>query len=224
MAEPWEQQAHELLNEVVALRAAVAQRGKATFRRWRPHIKRAEFAVSAYNFAHYLAFRRAGPARASAPAHGARPFVLGTRGKPRAGLARCCERRACPDGRHRRRKPCGCRQSASSFAAKSGSPPTPKRCSEKRRTAAQANPGDARHRCRRGPGRGRTYCRTGRRCRAHQLRVMTMPALGENDRPCSRRGKEGKPTHPHPDGHRRAKGAHDRCLDAARSQSSRGRR
>jgi pyruvate kinase len=58
MAEPWEQQAHELLNEVVALRAAVAQRGKATFRRWRSHIKRAEFVVSAYNFAHYLAFRR----------------------------------------------------------------------------------------------------------------------------------------------------------------------
>lgn len=54
----WKEQARQLLDEVVTLRAAVAERGKAKFRHWQPRIMRADFAVSARNFAHYLAFRR----------------------------------------------------------------------------------------------------------------------------------------------------------------------
>jgi pyruvate kinase len=58
MSEPWKQHARRLLDEVTALRASVAQHGKAGFEHWRPHIQRAEFVVSAFNFAHYLAFRQ----------------------------------------------------------------------------------------------------------------------------------------------------------------------
>jgi pyruvate kinase len=50
-------QAKQLLAEVVALRKDVANEGTATFRRWRPNIKRRAFAVSAFNFAYYLALR-----------------------------------------------------------------------------------------------------------------------------------------------------------------------
>jgi pyruvate kinase len=50
--------ARELLDEVVTLRGSVVQQGKATFRKWRPRIARPDFAASARNLAHYLAFRR----------------------------------------------------------------------------------------------------------------------------------------------------------------------
>lgn len=56
-ANAWKQQARQLLEEVVTLRTAVAESGKAKFRRWQPRITRADFAVSACNFAQYLAFR-----------------------------------------------------------------------------------------------------------------------------------------------------------------------
>ena len=50
--------ARQLLSDVTALRNEVAREGAATFRRWRPKIERRVFAVSAYNFAHYLALRQ----------------------------------------------------------------------------------------------------------------------------------------------------------------------
>jgi pyruvate kinase len=50
--------AQDLLDDVSTLRASVTQQGRATFRHWRPRIERPVFAVSAYNLAHYLAFRR----------------------------------------------------------------------------------------------------------------------------------------------------------------------
>jgi pyruvate kinase len=56
--ECWRDEARALLDEVHALRAMVVQRARMTFRRWRPRITRADFAVSALNFAHYLALRR----------------------------------------------------------------------------------------------------------------------------------------------------------------------
>lgn len=49
--------ARSVFNEVCALRATVAQQGRATFQRWRPRIERPAFATSACNLAHYLAFR-----------------------------------------------------------------------------------------------------------------------------------------------------------------------
>jgi pyruvate kinase len=56
-ADAWKEQARQLLGEVATLRTSVAEDGRATFRRWQPRITRADFAVSACNFAHYLAFR-----------------------------------------------------------------------------------------------------------------------------------------------------------------------
>ena len=50
--------AHELLGEIVALRAAVAAEGRALFHAWRPRIARPGFGPSALNFGHYLAVRR----------------------------------------------------------------------------------------------------------------------------------------------------------------------
>ncbi len=47
-----------LLDEVTALRAAVAAEGRARFRGWRGSITRCGFAPSALNFAHYLAVRQ----------------------------------------------------------------------------------------------------------------------------------------------------------------------
>lgn len=58
VAEVWKEQARQLLDEVARLRCAVKKHGKAQFLAWRPRIERKEFAVSAYNFAQYLAFRR----------------------------------------------------------------------------------------------------------------------------------------------------------------------
>jgi pyruvate kinase len=49
-----------LLEAVRALRAAVAEEGRAGFRRWRPAIRRPGFAAGALNLAHYLALRRRG--------------------------------------------------------------------------------------------------------------------------------------------------------------------
>ncbi|MDP2409003.1 MAG: pyruvate kinase [Pseudolabrys sp.] len=54
----WRQEARQIGLELAALRGSVARHGKATFHRWRPRIARTDFALSAYNFAHYLAFRR----------------------------------------------------------------------------------------------------------------------------------------------------------------------
>jgi pyruvate kinase len=54
----WKIEACKLLDDVLALRSSVSRQGTATYRRWRPRIARADFAVSALNFAHYLAFRR----------------------------------------------------------------------------------------------------------------------------------------------------------------------
>ena len=58
VAEGWKEQARLLLDDVARLRSAVRRHGKAQFLAWRPRIERKEFAVSACNFAHYLAFRR----------------------------------------------------------------------------------------------------------------------------------------------------------------------
>lgn len=56
-ADAWKEQARQLLSEVVTLRTSVAEHGKTTYRRWQSRITRADFAVSACNFAQYLAFR-----------------------------------------------------------------------------------------------------------------------------------------------------------------------
>ena len=45
-------------DEVIALRERVSTWGAATFRHWRPRIKRPHFAAGALNLAHYLAFRK----------------------------------------------------------------------------------------------------------------------------------------------------------------------
>ena len=49
--------AHIALDEVVALRAAVASEGRAAYGPWRARIERAGFISSALNLAHYLAVR-----------------------------------------------------------------------------------------------------------------------------------------------------------------------
>ncbi|MGA7972990.1 MAG: pyruvate kinase [Pseudolabrys sp.] len=46
-----------VLDEVMALRDAVATHGRGTFRQWRPRIERPYFRLGAFNLAHYLAFR-----------------------------------------------------------------------------------------------------------------------------------------------------------------------
>lgn len=48
----------ELLDDMLALRGAVAEEGRRIYAEWRPHIGRRSFHVSALNFAHYLALRR----------------------------------------------------------------------------------------------------------------------------------------------------------------------
>lgn len=54
----WKEQAGRLLDEVATVRRSCRREGKAQYLAWRPAIKRREFAVSACNFAQYLAFRR----------------------------------------------------------------------------------------------------------------------------------------------------------------------
>ena len=59
MPSDWPQRLAAIEPEVTALRGAVANAGRSQFARWRPHIERRRFAVSAMNLAHYLELRQA---------------------------------------------------------------------------------------------------------------------------------------------------------------------